>query len=108
MNITIAGYGFVGKAYQKFVSEKCSGCNLTISDPAHKEYSQGIPNNTDAVVVCVATPQQDDGSCYMGHVEEVINESPDVPILIKSTLITCGLSLSVVMTSSSGQTYLKL
>lgn len=86
MNITIAGYGFVGRAYEKFILDNFHDYQLTISDPAYKEYSQGIPNNSNAIVVCVATPQQDDGSCYMGHVKEVIQASPNVPILIKSTI----------------------
>jgi hypothetical protein len=90
MNITIAGYGFVGRAYKKFISDNVFECELTVSDPAYKEYNQGIPNNSDAVVICVATPQQDDGSCYMGHVKDVIQASPNVPILIKSTICLEG------------------
>jgi UDPglucose 6-dehydrogenase len=90
MKIAIAGYGFVGKAYEKFIIDKVSGCSLTISDPAYKDHSQGIPNNTEAVIVCVATPQKDDGSCQMRHVKEVIKESPNVPILIKSTICLEG------------------
>lgn len=90
MNIIVAGYGFVGRAYEKFILDKVSDCDLIISDPAYKEYSQGIPSNADAVVICVATPQQEDGSCYMRHVKEVIKESPNVPILIKSTICLEG------------------
>lgn len=90
MNITIAGYGFVGRAYEKFLVDNVAELDLTISDPAHEEHRQGIPNNSDAVFVCVATPQQEDGSCYMGHVKDVIKESPNVPILIKSTICLEG------------------
>tara|TARA_B100000902_G_C27300783_1_gene912683 strand:+ start:1329 stop:2078 length:750 start_codon:yes stop_codon:yes gene_type:complete len=90
MNITIAGYGFVGKAYEKLITDNDQECGVTISDPAFLTYNNGIPSDTDAVVICVATPQQEDGSCYMGHVKDVINESPDVPILIKSTICLEG------------------
>lgn len=90
MNITIAGYGFVGKAYEKLLIDNLQEYNVTISDPAFSQYNQGIPSDTDAVVICVATPQQEDGSCYMGHVFDVIKESPDIPILIKSTICLEG------------------
>jgi UDPglucose 6-dehydrogenase len=90
MNITIAGYGFVGKGYKKLLLKSSQEYKVTVSDPAFSQYNLGIPSNTDAVVICVATPQQEDGSCYMGNVFEVIEESPDVPILIKSTICLEG------------------
>ena len=90
MNIAITGYGFVGRAYEKLITGNVPECKLTISDPAYKEYNQGVPKNSDAIVICVATPQQDDGSCYMGHVKDVIHASPNVPILIKSTICLEG------------------
>jgi UDPglucose 6-dehydrogenase len=90
MNITIAGYGFVGKGYEKLIIDNNQECSVTISDPAFLIYDNGIPSDTDAVVICVATPQQEDGSCYMGHVKDVIKESPNVPILIKSTICLEG------------------
>ena len=87
MKVTIAGYGFVGKAYEKLLLQNNE---VAVSDPAFTEHNQGIARDTDAVVVCVATPQQEDGSCYMGHVFDVIKESPSVPILIKSTICLEG------------------
>lgn len=90
MNITIAGYGFVGKGYEKLITNNNQECSVKISDPAFLLYDNEIPSDTDAVVICVATPQQEDGSCYMGHVFDVIKESPDVPILIKSTICLEG------------------
>jgi len=90
MNITIAGYGFVGKAYENFIFENCNDFNVVISDPAHPEYSSGIPQSTNAVLICVSTPQQEDGSCHMDNVHQVIKESPNVPILIKSTICLEG------------------
>jgi UDPglucose 6-dehydrogenase len=87
MNITIAGYGFVGQAHKALLKDKH---NITIVDPAFPEYSQSIPQDTDAVIVCVSTPQNKDGSCYMNNVYDVVAQSPDVPILIKSTISVEG------------------
>ena len=83
MNITIAGYGFVGKAHREVLKDKH---DITIVDPAWPEYNKPIPQDTDAVIVCVSTPRREDGSCHMDNVYEVIEASPDVPILIKSTI----------------------
>jgi len=90
MNVTIAGYGFVGKGYEKLLIDGNQECSVKISDPAFPQYNEGISSDTDAVVICVATPQQEDGSCYMGHVFDVVKKSPDVPILIKSTICLEG------------------
>jgi len=89
MNILIAGYGFVGKAHEALLKDKH---NIKIYDP-HLGYTDfGQP---DAVIVCVSTPQYEDGSCYMNNVYEVIEASPDVPILIKSTISVEGWDMLV-------------
>jgi UDPglucose 6-dehydrogenase len=92
MKITIAGYGFVGKAHHELLKDKH---DITIVDPAWPEYKKPIPQDTDAVIVCVSTPQYKDGSCYMNNVYEVIEASPDVPILIKSTISVEGWDMLV-------------
>jgi|TARA_B100001094_G_scaffold122927_1_gene118683 UDPglucose 6-dehydrogenase len=84
MRILIAGYGFVGHAFDKAVNMTNE---ITISDPA-KGY---LINHNDlvqpqAIVICVSTPQGSHGGCHMDNVYEVIEQSPDVPILIKSTI----------------------
>ena len=83
MKITIAGYGFVGQAHHELLKDRC---NITIVDPGYPEHSQPIPQDTDAVIICVSTPPRHDGACHMDNVYEVIEASPDVPILIKSTI----------------------
>ena len=83
MKITIAGYGFVGKAHQEVLKNKH---DITIVDPAFPEYKVAVPKDTEAVIICVSTPERPDGSCEMQNVYEVIESSPDVPILIKSTI----------------------
>lgn len=84
MKITIAGHGFVGKAHYELLKDKH---DIQIYDPRLGYTDFGNP---DAVIVCVATPQREDGSCHMDNVFDVIEISPDVPILIKSTISVEG------------------
>lgn len=84
MHITIAGYGFVGRAHAEVMQHQHL---ITISDPAFAEYKQGIPSDTTALVICVSTPPHDTGACNVNNVYDVISKTPsDVPILIKSTI----------------------
>ena len=84
MNIAIAGYGFVGRAHAEVMQHRHL---ITVSDPAFPEYSQYIPKDTDALVVCVSTPAHESGACNVNNVYDVIsNTRSDMPILIKSTI----------------------
>jgi len=89
MNITIAGYGFVGQAHYELLKDKH---NVTVYDP-YKDYNDF--GNPEAVIVCVSTPQREDGSCETTNVFEVIEQCPDVPILIKSTISIEGWDMLV-------------
>lgn len=79
MKVGIAGYGFVGKAHEYVIKD-----DLIISDPIKN--MDGNLKQADCILVCVATPQNEDGSCDMTNVFDVISNSPNVPILIKSTI----------------------
>ena len=92
MKITIAGYGFVGQAHKEILKDNH---DITIVDPAWPEYNIPIPQDTEAVIICVSTPARIDGSCEMKNVYEVIEASPDVPILIKSTISVEGWDMLV-------------
>ena len=81
MKILIAGYGFVGRAHYEVLKFKH---DVVINDPA-LGYTNSY-DDVDAVIVCVATPQKKDGSCHMDNVYNVVEQCPDVPILIKSTI----------------------
>lgn len=86
MKLTIAGYGFVGKAHENIFK---SVADITIVDP--KFNTNQISHFEDAVVICVATPQSEDGSCEMRHVRDVLAQTSVVtPVLIKSTLSLDG------------------
>lgn len=84
MKLVIAGYGFVGKAHYELLKDNY---DITIVDPAFPEYNQTIPQDADAVIICVATPQDEDGSCYMQNVFDVLSYIPSTAqVLIKSTI----------------------
>ena len=80
MKITIAGYGYVGRAHNELLKSKHK---ITIYDPFKGYNDIGEP---DGVLIAVATPQRNDGSCHMDNVVDVIKKCPNVPILIKSTI----------------------
>ena len=88
MKIGIAGYGFVGQAHEGVLKEYH---DIIISDPAKKMY--GDLRHADAIIVCVSTPQGSHGGCHMDNVYEVIENTPNVPILIKSTISLEGWSM---------------
>lgn len=90
MKLTIAGYGFVGKAHLALLKDNH---DIEIVDPAYNDNK--ISKDTDGVIICVSTPPRADGSCEMANVYEVIEACPDVPILIKSTISVEGWDMLV-------------
>ena len=89
MKIGIAGYGFVGQAHHNVLKEYH---DILISDPA-KGYYEDL-RHCDAIIVCVATPPMEmSGSCDVSNVCDVIDDGPDVPYLIKSTISIAGWNL---------------
>ena len=90
MKILIAGYGFVGKAHHELLKDRHE---IIIHDPALGYKADFV--DVDAVIVCVATPQREDGSCEMANVYDVVDLAPDVPILIKSTISVEGWDMLV-------------
>ena len=90
MKILIAGYGFVGRAHHELLKDRHE---VIIHDPA-LGYNAEI-QQVDAVIICVSTPPRPDGSCEMKNVYEVIDATPDVPILIKSTISVEGWDMLV-------------
>ena len=79
----------VGKAHHELLKEQH---DIEIYDPALGYKHLKAP---DAVIVCVSTPPRKDGACEMKNVFDVIETSPDVPILIKSTISVEGWDMLV-------------
>ena len=82
MNLTIIGYGFVGKALDSML-EKAH--NTTIVDPAYT--NTAIPRDSDGYVICLPTPSAEDESCDMSIIIDVLDSLPHkAAVLIKSTI----------------------
>ena len=89
MKIGIAGYGFVGQAHHKVLEEYHE---VLISDPDKGHYQD--LRHCDAIIVCVSTPPMKmSGNCDVTNVCNVIDDGPDVPYLIKSTISIQGWDL---------------
>ena len=91
MKITVAGYGFVGRAIEAYL--KRGKIETEIIDPNYyrttwwKESPKVYDTNPDGVIICVNTPQNIDGSCDMSNVFDVVSDTDHkIPILIKSTI----------------------
>jgi len=98
MNIVIIGYGFVGKAVYSVLKEKHS-VGIITQDPSTvfdrfalvgTDVSDiGNLNDIDGFVICVPTPEAENGKCddslVSDYVYEIIKHHPHSHILIKST-----------------------
>ena len=99
MKICVVGYGYVGKAMVA-AFEQGENIDYDIVDPAYEEYNNplgDVVQSCDAVVVCVPTPQGEDGKCDDSSVLDVVETiGLDKPILVKSTtdIDTCLLYTS--------------
>lgn len=88
--MVIAGYGFVGKAHELLFRGWFE--NIKIVDPKYNNNT--IEKDTKWLVVCVPTPERENGACEMKHVYEVVEAAPDdAEILIKSTISLDGWKL---------------
>jgi UDPglucose 6-dehydrogenase len=82
MNLTLIGYGFVGKAVYEVLKDHH---DIKVVDPQYNKNL--ITDDADGYIICVPTPSSDDGSCNMDIVNTVVKACPlDKPILIKSTI----------------------
>lgn len=83
MKINLYGYGFVGKAHYEILKQDH---DINIVDPKYPE-KEKKDFKPDAVIICVSTPQDNEGFCDMTNVCDVLSKtSDDVPVLIKSTI----------------------
>jgi UDPglucose 6-dehydrogenase len=83
MKINLYGYGFVGKAHHSVLNKNYQ---LNVIDPKYPDLEQK-DFEPDAAIICVSTPQSDDGACDMKNVYDVLETvSESVPVLIKSTI----------------------
>lgn len=85
----IVGYGFVGRAMHQF---ECESNNVMIYD-INPELC--LPKNVtienlnsicDIIFICVPTPMNKDGSCYLNIVEDIVSKLDKNKVIIKSTV----------------------
>lgn len=82
--IVIAGYGFVGKAHEEVLRRYDK---IEIVDPKINDNKIYNFSEVKGVVIAVATPSNEDGSCNITHIIEVLNDTmPNIHVLIKSTI----------------------
>lgn len=89
MKICVVGVGFVGSTVANFLEQN----NIEVVRVDPKYYTttlyQGV-SSTDGAIICLPTPQSEDGSCDASLVTKVIDEILELdevyPILLKSTI----------------------
>lgn len=77
--VVIVGFGHVGGGMQSIFQHSA------VHDPAKGFYAEGR-GKFDLAIVCVPTPQREDGSCDTSIVEKAVREVPSDLVLIKSTV----------------------
>lgn len=86
--ICIVGYGYVGKAMVAALS-RSKEFTCSIVDPGYEQHNQPLVEvirDCDAAIICVPTPQREDGSCDSTIVRDSVDTiGNQIPILIKST-----------------------
>jgi UDPglucose 6-dehydrogenase len=91
--IAIIGYGYVGKAIEKFIKNHYK---VTIYDPpAGYLTTKEEVNECYATFICVPTPRAKDGGCDISLVEDVIRWLKTELIIIKST-VEVGTTLKLI------------
>ena len=90
--ITLYGYGFVGRAVFNFLKDHYS---VQVINPGVIDDLDGYLNSPDDIafektkyaVICVPTPMSEDGSCDTSIVEEILLRGDHEYYLIKSTVV---------------------
>ncbi len=95
VNLGIIGNGFVGNATSQFAN---NNVNVFIFDASPEKSSpEGITLKklcevSDIIFICLPTPMQENGACYLGIIEGVVNEMKDyidfneLPVVLRSTV----------------------
>lgn len=85
MKISVIGCGFVGTTVADFLETHM--VKVVRIDPAKHNNTLDDARTVDAHIVCVPTPELEDGTCDDGIVKLVLNElDTNKPILLKSTV----------------------
>lgn len=91
MKLIIAGYGFVGQAVVNAFKGKH---DLVIIDPKINDLNVSDHTDADGIIVCVSTPNTDQGFCDPKNIIDVLDQVPVfMPVLVKSTVSPGAVSI---------------
>jgi UDPglucose 6-dehydrogenase len=84
MRVGIVGMGVIGTAQAEMFKDH----DLVTYDPLDDNvYPRDAMSKVDFALICVGTPQQDDGRAFLGHVEDAVEWLPNgVPVALRSTV----------------------
>ena len=90
MKIGIIGQGFVGSAVFEGLKEHYVVETYDIAKDSTCKSIEELSAKSDVIFVCLPTPMEKDGSCYLGILEEVLSDLDYInrckTIVIKSTI----------------------
>tara|TARA_Y100000389_G_C17460368_1_gene521248 strand:+ start:1480 stop:2310 length:831 start_codon:yes stop_codon:yes gene_type:complete len=89
-NIGIVGLGYVGKAVEAAFTDKYKILSYDINQKCSEKDLKSVVENADVIFVCVPTPMQKNGSCFIDILSNVIkdinNFNLQKDVVIKSTI----------------------
>lgn len=89
-NIGIVGLGYVGKAVEAAFTDKYKILSYDINQKCSEKDLKSVVENADVIFVCVPTPMQKNGSCFIDILSKVIkdinNFNLQKDVVIKSTI----------------------
>ena len=80
----IIGLGVVGRAQVRLFGDMV---HVTYDPAVRKRYPSRRVGQCDFAVVCVGTPQGDDGAADLSYLEEALSRiPPEIPVMVRSTI----------------------
>ena len=84
INVGVVGCGVIGNALIQYIEANNPDCNILKVDPK-KNFNDDI-SKSDIIFVSIHIPTEDDLSQDLTVLEQIINDAPNVPIFIRTTL----------------------
>ena len=84
INVGVIGCGVIGGALIKWIEEHNTDCNILRVDPP-KGFNDDI-KRADVIFISIHIPTEDDLSQDLTVLEQIIDDCPNVPIFIRTTL----------------------
>lgn len=86
IKVGLVGYGVIGEALGKWISENNSAIQMLISDP-FKGYNDDVAK-ADVIFISVHIPTENDGTQDLKLLKEILNNLPQqTPIFVRTTIL---------------------